>query len=405
MTAPACLCLVFLAGVLLFSVVNTLPQDFIFEKDREDCILKNGVKGRCLNITSCPSAPETFTTNPPVICGFTGKTPIVCCANITGNVSEDRVSLPVLDVSSPTINLGNVSEDRVPLPVLDISSPTINFECGVSNPRTIFLDFRTSSSRVAAAKPMVVGGRTAKINAWPWMALLGQRGPKLNISWFCGGVLLNPRWVLTAQHCFRDHKADVVRLAEHDFNSDEDGATPEDFSVVETVLHPDYNPFQAYNDLALLKLNQDVNIQSNKMPACLPWGNESSTNITGHNVIVTGWGNTFYGGSPSSTLQEVVLTLFPSSRCDQSYSTLVDYPFTWPRGIREETACAGDPSGGKDACQGDSGGPLLYINSAGRYTLTGIVSQGYGCGKKDFPGLYVNIRKPQYLAWIKKVAF
>nr|XP_045584512.1 plasminogen-like [Procambarus clarkii] len=95
---------------------------------------------------------------------------------------------------------GNVSEDRVPLPVLDISSPTINFECGVSNPRTIFLDFRTSSSRVAAAKPMVVGGITAKINAWPWMALLGQRGPKLNISWFCGGVLLNPRWVLTAQH-------------------------------------------------------------------------------------------------------------------------------------------------------------------------------------------------------------
>ena len=55
--------------------------------------------------------------------------------------------------------------------------------------------------------------------------------------------------------------------------------------------------------------------------------------------------------------------------------------------------------------QGDSGGPLVTRNKTGQYVLAGIVSQGNGCGNKDYPGLYANMRYPPYLAWVKKVAF
>ncbi|KAG7177756.1 Serine protease 29-like [Homarus americanus] len=49
----------------------------------------------------------------------------------------------------------------------------------------------------------------------------------------------------------------------------------------------------------------------------------------------------------------------------------------------------------------DSGGPLVSRNSAGQYTMAGVVSRGVACGLTDFPGLYANIRHPPYLAWAK----
>ncbi|XP_069980813.1 clotting factor B [Penaeus vannamei] len=140
-------------------------------------------------------------------------------------------------------------------------------------------------------------------------------------------------------------------------------------------------------------------------PVCLPWGREAERDLTGEALVITGWGATEHGGSGSTVLQEVALTAFPPSRCDQSYSTLPQYSRYWPRGIGNETLCAGDPQGGKDACQGDSGGPLVYLDERKRYVLAGVVSSGYGCGLQEFPGLYANLRQAPYLRWIKKVAF
>lgn len=59
----------------------------------------------------------------------------------------------------------------------------------------------------------------------------------------------------------------------------------------------------------------------------------------------------FAGGFPSSILQEVNVTVFQSSRCDNSYSALFHYASRFPQGIGEDILCAGDPAGGRDACQ------------------------------------------------------
>ncbi len=58
--------------------------------------------------------------------------------------------------------------------------------------------------------------------------------------------------------------------------------------------------------------------------------------------------------------------------------------------------CAGDLEGKKSACCGDSGGPLVAYTP--EPVLVGSTSWGYGCGLKDYPGMFA--RTSKYAAWI-----
>jgi hypothetical protein len=59
-------------------------------------------------------------------------------------------------------------------------------------------------------------------------------------------------------------------------------------------------------------------------------------------------------------------------------------------------------TGGTDSCQGDSGGPLWKWTRKGRdrrAVLVGIVSRGWGCARKDAPGIYTKVSA--YKDWIQ----
>ncbi|ELK33211.1 Mastin [Myotis davidii] len=49
--------------------------------------------------------------------------------------------------------------------------------------------------------------------------------------------------------------------------------------------------------------------------------------------------------------------------------------------------------------QGDSGGPLV-CSWEGIWVQVGIVSWGYSCGHRDFPGVYARVMS--YISWIRK---
>ena len=51
--------------------------------------------------------------------------------------------------------------------------------------------------------------------------------------------------------------------------------------------------------------------------------------------------------------------------------------------------------------KGDGGGPLACEEDDGYYTLTGLVSWGFGCGRKDVPGVYVKISS--FIGWINQI--
>jgi secreted trypsin-like serine protease len=109
------------------------------------------------------------------------------------------------------------------------------------------------------------------------------------------------------------------------------------------------------NDIAILKLSQNVTLNEYIQIACLPKSQSNTypgTNIPGW---IVGWGTTNYGGSESNLLRNAKITIYDSSKCN---SVLPAISKNWYSQI-----CAGELSGGKDTCQGDSGGWIFIVIS------------------------------------------
>lgn len=244
-----------------------------------------------------------------------------------------------------------------------------------------------------AGERRIVNGEPAKINEYPWTAALLRKSwlGTVSKSAYCGGTLINDRYVVTASHCVDGMSARgiVVALHEEDFNSNtETEAGVKRFDVEKIIMHPNYNRRNIDNDIALLKLATPVALDSVIVPVCLPANN----NYTFEGVIATaaGWGATSEGGSVSGVLRKVEVPILSNSDCN----TKTNYEGK----ITDNMLCAGNiEEGGKDSCQGDSGGPLI-IENGGRRTLAGVVSWGYGCARPKSPGVYTRVGR--YPEWI-----
>ncbi|XP_055908350.1 trypsin-1-like [Eupeodes corollae] len=230
----------------------------------------------------------------------------------------------------------------------------------------------------------IVGGTQVRHNKYPWMAQLLKGSRNL----FCGGALINDRYILTAAHCIHNNnwQSISVRLQEYDrsFNAVKNGITRK---VSKAIVHEKYNPTTVENDIALLRLDSPVPLTDPLRPICLPAANQNFDLKQG---IVAGWGLTKENGFVSSILQEVTVPIITNAQCRATQ---------YKSKILETMLCAGVVStGGKDACQGDSGGPLGVMDRTMK--IAGVVSFGYGCAKPNAPGVYTRVSK--YLDWISK---
>ena len=57
----------------------------------------------------------------------------------------------------------------------------------------------------------IVGGQETEVSEYPWQAGLVNKG---STSVWCGGSLLNSKWVLTAAHCTHDVQANEIQVRE-----------------------------------------------------------------------------------------------------------------------------------------------------------------------------------------------
>ncbi|XP_059053492.1 trypsin-1-like [Achroia grisella] len=236
---------------------------------------------------------------------------------------------------------------------------------------------RNENSRI------VDGVKTAQ-NEFPWVLRLTYFD-----KFYCGGMLINDRYVLTAAHCVINLMWFMIKVTLGEHNHCNATVRPETRFVIEVTAH-NFTYRYLRDDIALLKLNAPVEISEIIKPICLPFDDESSYVI--FKAFALGWGTVSEKKNHSCDLLEVELPVLSNNDCKKTkYEASM---------IADSMMCAGYPDkGGKDTCQGDSGGPLCVERKDKRYELIGVVSWGIGCGRPGYPGVYTRVTK--YLNWIK----
>lgn len=111
----------------------------------------------------------------------------------------------------------------------------------------------------------IVGGNRVWVNKYPWTAQLLVKG-----TLFCGGTLINDRYILTAAHCISNLSnvtEVVVRLLQLNRNALDKGI---ERRVAYGRVHRQYNRNNLQNDIALLRLNEPIELGEEIRPSCLP---------------------------------------------------------------------------------------------------------------------------------------
>eukprot|EP00511_Aplanochytrium_stocchinoi_P002011 CAMPEP_0204822262 /NCGR_PEP_ID=MMETSP1346-20131115/446_1 /ASSEMBLY_ACC=CAM_ASM_000771 /TAXON_ID=215587 /ORGANISM="Aplanochytrium stocchinoi, Strain GSBS06" /LENGTH=488 /DNA_ID=CAMNT_0051948371 /DNA_START=101 /DNA_END=1567 /DNA_ORIENTATION=- len=288
----------------------------------------------------------------------------------------------------------------------------------------------------------IINGINAGNGRYPYFVALHNGA----FSLFCGASLIAPNVVLTAAHCVEFETTGTLFV---DIGRNTYTETPsETFGVTDITVHPSYDGSGAElkNDFALLKLSGNSTFDPVAIDDGSCAGIEAGTNLT-----VMGFGNTIPSGDAEDDdhlpenfydyyvdsygyyifpyydqslifnapeiLQEVDLPLITNQVCQSKYTIenffdhysdpgfgydqeyldyLEDYYNNNPGSvdflpqIDNSMMCAfGD---NKDSCQGDSGGPLIVKgNIASKDIQVGIVSFGFGCATKSYPGVYSRI--------------
>ncbi len=244
------------------------------------------------------------------------------------------------------------------------------------------------SDEAAPSFACKVGGRTAEVSAsrgpahnadHPWQVTLSADGRGI-----CGGILLGAEWVLTGGYCVADARPRTLAV----------GYGVTDLGVSEVQVHPERDPANFKNDIALLRLAGAINARNSY--ANLPDKDETrALERPGNCAVVTGYGQQS-GSSPSIhpyRLQVANAVILSREECRAAYGESL---------ISEGEICAGGPRAAV-AMPGDGGGALTVGGSPNRPRwLVGVVSWGEGSyGDPDAkPDVYTRVS--QYREWIER---
>jgi endonuclease G len=245
---------------------------------------------------------------------------------------------------------------------------------------------RESPRTVANAIARIVGGVPVPAGGFPECVLVGRRRFNGSISWFCTGVLVHPRIVLTAAHCMDPSQpANVVALNAID---QDDLSQAELIGVRRMVRHPRY-PSTGLHDIAVMILRRRSTIAPVRLATAAEVDSAQQTTLVGFgndDVLSTrGFG---------IKRQVTVAITDPRPASDPDAEEVLGF-----EGDLEFVA----GGAGFDSCNGDSGGPA-YVDVAGERVVAGLTSRGTQTARNPCGDGGIYTRVDVHANFIRRVA-
>ncbi|XP_061395664.1 CLIP domain-containing serine protease B4 [Musca vetustissima] len=230
---------------------------------------------------------------------------------------------------------------------------------------------------------------------YPWIVRLAYLNTtSRTVRHRCLGTIISRQHILTAAHCVdnlvRDLRLIYARVG--------DDTNFQDFKIIETTIHPDYNDPLFNNDVALVRLAKTHNSKIPLVQICLP--QNDSEIATGNTGIVAGWSDNANSNVAISMVRYINLPILNNTECAIRYAKYSEN-FENSIVITPSEFCA-QSEAKRDVCEGDSGGPFMNRSKSGQYTLLGIVAFGpkTNCGQSNLPGVYMRVSS--YVDWIQQ---
>jgi trypsin len=221
----------------------------------------------------------------------------------------------------------------------------------------------------------IVGGSNAALGQFPYQVSLRTAA---NFH-FCGGSIINNRWVLSAAHCTIRRGQTSVRIFVGTVLLNSGGVTHTSSRIVN---HPSYNSQTIANDVSVVQTATVIGFNSNVQAINLG----SAFVGGGVTAVVTGWGGTAVTGGPApNNLQQLTTTTLTNADC-RARHTANNAQFVFDHKI-----CTFRQAG-QGICQGDSGGPL-----AAGGNVIGTVSWNIPCAR-GFPDAFDRVA--HFRTWI-----
>ncbi|CAL8073319.1 unnamed protein product [Orchesella dallaii] len=263
-------------------------------------------------------------------------------------------------------------------------------------------------------KRLVGGIPTSAERFLPWMAQIYVRNvEKNNVSLRCSGTLISCRHILTTATCVTEILApyvfDSIIVGQYNRNSSKECINgvcyfPVKVKVKDIIVHAEFEKYTFRNNIALVRLSEDLTFNRFIQPICLPQREALIDGMNVHRYFSAGWGiidreslDSNYFNQLSEILLQMYVDILPRKDCDFVYSRQI--------GLLDRSLICGigkTPSTGE--CAGDSGSPLMKKMEAdpanflqNKVFQLGIVSY-MDCGLEGMPTVYTNV--VYYLKWI-----
>nr|AWU67093.1 putative trypsin [Crangon crangon]AWU67094.1 putative trypsin [Crangon crangon] len=236
----------------------------------------------------------------------------------------------------------------------------------------------------------IIGGFPAYEGEFPYQLSLQDISFGFHFH-FCGAVIYNENWGISAAQCFQgedvEDPSNIIAVA-GELEIDLIEGHEQTIALSHFIQHEDFDGYRRSNDIAVMKMSKTLTFNEFVKPVSLPPANHTATG----DCIISGWGTTTEGGISSKVLMKATLPIITDKACRVVYG----------ESLEDTMICAGLPEGGVGGCTADTGGPMVCYDVESPLDspyLAGIMSWSHGCARPGIPSVYCEVS--HYVDWIE----